>query len=158
MDAKLLRSTSICLSSACALVMMLSLTQTGLSQAILQEQGGCPTLTDSDYCQMYKLNNPCADVPMKCFDYLHYFQNNLTCTKFPEHSVTTAQSLGTNGRGWPQCKSGSIPGSTCSNMETVCGSIATFWSANCAQADFCGNVEMEACAGTTSVNCPGNPL
>jgi len=133
---------------------ILALTQRGFAQptATLSQAAPCTDSVDSDFCQKGG-PNPCVEVPQNCFDYFRWFSNIIDCVDIPGTTVASG-STGNANVGWTVCQGGYIPGSTCSRALAVCGNIETYNGANCQDATYCGQVDMQACIGSSAVDCP----
>lgn len=148
-----MRFASISIAGVCTVAIVLFCAAQGSGQAILQQIGfGCTDPVGNMYCQMDGIN-PCNAVPQQCFDYFRWFTNAVQCVNFPGQNVASGAALNTNGDDWSTCMGGSIPGSTCHNTEQKCGTMRAYAGVNCQVATYCGDLDMEACLGTSGYNC-----
>ncbi len=136
---------------------ILAFAGTGLGQpAILAQPGNCTSPVGTNFCQL-ATPNPCAEVPLRCFDYFRWFSNVIDCLNIPGSTVASASTGLIDNAPWTGCQGGAVPGSSCEMALASCGTISTYAGANCQVATFCGTVTMEACLGQSPVDCPSPP-
>jgi len=137
---------------------VLALARAGFAQTLVQNfPCTSPNQGDTQYCTMYQVN-PCGRVPNNCFAFGRWFSEDPPVGCPDDPGQTTASGDGTVANGtWTGCSTGYVPSSSCQMSEQVCGTLNTYWGANCQQATFCGNVNMLACEGAAYVSCPGGP-
>ena len=83
------------------------------------------------------------------------FRNIINCAAVPGMTVASAADGNIGQIEWTGCKDNFIPGSTCEVGLSNCGTISTYWGANCQEATACGQVNMQACLGGNGIECNG---